>query len=154
MGETTIWPMKSLAMLLGLQGLLATTKAQTLSTNPFGEDSTSNPYSEAGSPFGVSSINNHFSEAGSPFGLQSANNPFAQGPSIDTENPLDKSLGLDDKSLGLETKSDPLQSYAERTQELSKETEKMLQTRLKESELETEKLSNALEEAISNLNKK
>lgn len=51
-----------------------------LSANPFGPESTSNPFSPAGSPFSPTSVNNRFGQYGSPFSAQSATNPYASDP--------------------------------------------------------------------------
>ncbi len=47
------------------------------SANPYGHDSTSNPYSPAGSPYSSKSINNPYGTYGSPYSSKSANNPYA-----------------------------------------------------------------------------
>lgn len=48
-----------------------------LSANPYSADSTSNPYSAAGSPYSPTSVNNAFSPYGSAFSSTSARNPYA-----------------------------------------------------------------------------
>lgn len=48
-----------------------------LSANEYGTNSTSNPYSRAGSPYSPTSINNEFGRYGSPYSSQSATNPYA-----------------------------------------------------------------------------
>ena len=48
-----------------------------LSSNPFGANSTSNPYSQAGSPHSSTSINNPHSQYGSPHSSKSVTNPYA-----------------------------------------------------------------------------
>jgi hypothetical protein len=47
------------------------------SANPYGPESTSNPYSEAGSPYSSKSINNPYGQYGSPYSSKSATNPYA-----------------------------------------------------------------------------
>lgn len=49
-----------------------------LSNNPFGQDSTSNPFGRYGSRFSPDSINNPFG-AGNPFSPDSPRNPFGAG---------------------------------------------------------------------------
>jgi hypothetical protein len=63
-----------------------------LSANPYGTNSTSNPYSSAGSPYSSTSINNPYGKYGSPYSATSANNPYA------TDAP--KLYGPDGKYLG------------------------------------------------------
>ena len=135
-------------LLLIVQGSWTTIQAQNLSADPFEIDSTSNPFSQAGSPFGTHSINNPFSEVGSPFSQRSANNPFGNGVPLDTEIPMDKALGFDDKTLGLETRINPLEHYFRTTEKLSQDTQITLQTRLKEGELETERLASEFEQLL------
>jgi hypothetical protein len=48
-----------------------------LSANPYGSDSTANPYSPAGSPYSAKSVNNPYGQFGSPFSPTSARNPYA-----------------------------------------------------------------------------
>lgn len=48
-----------------------------LSANPFGSNSTANPFSPAGNPFSSTSPNNAFGVYGNPFSDQSAPNPSA-----------------------------------------------------------------------------
>jgi len=48
-----------------------------LSANPFGADSTANPYSPAGSPYSTRSVNNPYGPYGSPYSPTSARNPYA-----------------------------------------------------------------------------
>jgi hypothetical protein len=47
-----------------------------LSSNPYGSDSVSNPYSTYGSPYSPSSINNPYGPYGSPYSPSSVNNPY------------------------------------------------------------------------------
>jgi hypothetical protein len=48
-----------------------------LSANPFGSNSTANPFSPAGNPFSPTSPNNAFGVYGNPFSDQSVTNPYA-----------------------------------------------------------------------------
>jgi hypothetical protein len=48
----------------------------TLSSNPYGSDSVSNPYGAYGSVYSPSSINNPYGPYGSPYGPLSVNNPY------------------------------------------------------------------------------
>lgn len=48
-----------------------------LSANPYGANSTANPYSPAGSPYSPQSINNPYGTYGSPYSPQSVKNPYA-----------------------------------------------------------------------------
>ncbi len=48
-----------------------------LSANPYGANSTTNPYSQAGSPYSSDSINNPYGRYGSPYSNESATNPYA-----------------------------------------------------------------------------
>jgi len=96
-------------------------RAQELSANPFGLESTSNPFSEAGSPFGRESINNPFSEVGSPFSVQGVDNPFGTGVKLDTTDPLDRELGLDKDPLSWEGLTE---AAAQKTKELVEESAK------------------------------
>jgi hypothetical protein len=48
-----------------------------LSANPYGPNSTANPYSPAGSPYSPSSVRNPYGQYGSPYSGQSATNPYA-----------------------------------------------------------------------------
>jgi len=137
-----------LGLLLIIQGSWTNIQAQNLSADPFEIDSTSNPFSQAGSPFGTHSINNPFSEVGSPFSRHSANNPFGNGVPLDTDFPMDKTLGIDDKTLDLETRFNPLEYYFKTTETLSRETQITLQTRLKEGEVETERLASEFEQLL------
>jgi hypothetical protein len=94
---------------------------QELSANPFGLESTSNPFSGAGSPFGRESINNPFSEVGSPFSVRGVDNPFGTGVKLDTSDPLDRELGLDKASLSWEGLTE---AAAQKTKELVEESAK------------------------------
>ena len=47
------------------------------SDNPYGSDSTSNPYGQSGSQYSSTSINNPYGQYGSQYSSQSANNPYA-----------------------------------------------------------------------------
>jgi hypothetical protein len=51
-------------------------KIGALSSNPYLQDSTSNPYG-SNSRYGSNSVNNPYSKYGSPYSSQSANNPYA-----------------------------------------------------------------------------
>ena len=95
--------------------------AQELSANPFGLESTSNPFSEAGSPFGRESINNPFSEVGSPFSVRGVDNPFGTGVKLETSDPLDRELGLDKDPLSWESLTE---AAAQKTKELVGESAK------------------------------
>jgi len=94
---------------------------QELSANPFGLESTSNPFSGAGSPFGRESINNPFSEVGSPFSVRGVDNPFGTGVKLDTTDPLDRELGLDKEPLSREGLTE---SAAQKTNELVEQSAK------------------------------
>ena len=96
-------------------------QAQELSANPFGLESTSNPFSEAGSPFGRESINNPFSEVGSPFSVRGVDNPFGTGVKLDTSDPLERDLGLDKDPLSWEGLTE---AAAQKTKELVEESAK------------------------------
>jgi hypothetical protein len=58
-------------------GLAQDTYLGKLSTNPYGADSTSNPYGTHGSEYSSDSINNPYGQYGSPYSNQSATNPYA-----------------------------------------------------------------------------
>ncbi len=96
-------------------------RAQELSANPFGLESTSNRFSEAGSPFGRESINNPFSEVGSPFSVRGVDNPFGTGVKLETSDPLDRELGLDKDALSWEGLTE---AAAQKTKELVEESAK------------------------------
>jgi hypothetical protein len=96
-------------------------RAQELSANPFGLESTANPFSEAGSPFGRESINNPFSEVGSPFSVRGVDNPFGTGVKLDTSDPLDRELGLDKDPL---SRDGLIEAAAQKTKELVEESAK------------------------------
>jgi len=51
-----------------------------LSENPYGTDSTSNPYGTHGSEHSPDSINNRYGQYGSEYSNQSPNNPYASNP--------------------------------------------------------------------------
>jgi len=106
-------------LILGLSVVIGT--AQELSANPFGLESTSNPFSEAGSPFGRESINNPFSEVGSPFSVRGVDNPFGTGVKLDTSDPLERDLGLDKDPLSWEGLTE---AAAQKTKELVEESAK------------------------------
>jgi hypothetical protein len=75
--------MRNVLPLLCLVSLAMRTNADdlgNLSANPFGAESTSNPYSPAGSPYSPTSVNNPFSPYGSPYSNRSATNPYATEP--------------------------------------------------------------------------
>lgn len=58
-----------------------------LSADPYGKDSTSNPYGKYGSKYSPDSINNPYGKYGSKYSNQSANNPYAtNAPRIVREN--------------------------------------------------------------------
>ena len=112
-----VWVMIGILFLgKGVEG-----RAQELSANPFGLESTSNPFSEAGSPFGRESINNPFSEVGSPFSVRGLDNPFGTGVKLDTSDPLDRELGLDKDPLSWEGLTE---AAAQKTKELVEESAK------------------------------
>lgn len=48
-----------------------------LSVNPYARDSTSNPYSAAGSQYSSKSLRNPYGQYGNPYSNQSATNPYA-----------------------------------------------------------------------------
>jgi hypothetical protein len=54
----------------------------TLSSNPYDQDSVSNPYGQYGSQYSQDSINNPYGEYGSPYSDKSINNPYATNPPI------------------------------------------------------------------------
>ena len=70
-----------LIALLGIiwasNGLAEDTYLGKLSTNPYGADSTSNPYGSYGSEYSGKSINNSYGQYGSPYSNKSAANPYA-----------------------------------------------------------------------------
>jgi len=53
-----------------------------LSSNPYDQDSVSNPYGQYGSQYSQDSINNPYGEYGSPYSDKSINNPYATNPPI------------------------------------------------------------------------
>ena len=75
------------ALFLGLFPFCSCCVAQTdnddsgqlgrLSANAYAPDSTSNPYSAAGSQYSPGSVNNPYGQYGSPYSANSANNPYA-----------------------------------------------------------------------------
>ena len=114
--------LQRLFVMLLISGLsVAIGRAQELSANPFGLESTANPFSEAGSPFGRESINNPFSEVGSPFSVRGVDNPFGTGVKLDTSHPLDRELGLDKDPLSWEGLTE---AAAQKTKELVEESAK------------------------------
>ena len=83
--------------------------AQELSENPYGVESTANPYGQYGSPFGIESVNN----------------PFGRGIPLETRQ-KDSGLGIEDwgdqKSSKLEGRTEVLdQALARQRQELEAE---------------------------------
>ena len=65
-------------MLCGLcAGAVGAEDLGQLSANPYGPDSTANPYSPAGSPYSSTSVKNPYGTYGSPYSNQSATNPYA-----------------------------------------------------------------------------
>ena len=54
----------------------------TLSSNPYDQDSVSNPHGKYGSQYSKDSINNPVGEYGSPYSDKSINNPYATNPPI------------------------------------------------------------------------
>ena len=112
-----VWVMIGILFLgKGMEG-----RAQELSANPFGLESTSNRFSEAGSPFGRESINNPFSEVGSPFSVRGVDNPFGTGVKLYTSDPLDRELGLEKDPLSWEGLTE---AAAQKTKELVEESAK------------------------------
>ena len=53
-----------------------------LSSNPYDQDSVSNPHGKNGSQYSKDSINNPVGEYGSPYSDKSINNPYATNPPI------------------------------------------------------------------------
>jgi hypothetical protein len=113
---------------LALGTMMGTVWAQELSENPYGVESTSNPYGQYGSPFGI----------------ESANNPFGRGIPLET-NDVDSGLGKEadhteavDEPLArqrqeLEMERIELKAEAER---LSKEFEEKIQKNLHDQSLQ------------------
>lgn len=64
------------AVLLSTAGL-ADEPIGTLSANPYAPNSTSNPYSPAGSPYSPTSVHNPYGQYGSQYSNTSATNPYA-----------------------------------------------------------------------------
>ena len=85
--------------MMGIMSVLGTGYAQELSENPYGVESTANPYGQYGSPFGI----------------ESANNPFARGIPLEAK----------DADSGLEKRADQTealdQALARQRQELEAE---------------------------------
>jgi hypothetical protein len=54
----------------------------TLSSNPYDQNSVSNPHGKYGSQYSKDSINNPVGEYGSPYSDKSINNPYAINPPI------------------------------------------------------------------------
>ena len=81
--------------MMGIMSVLGTGYAQELSENPYGVESTSNPYGQYGSPFGIESVNN----------------PFGRGIPLETRR-KDSGLGIEDwgdqKSAKLESRTEAL----------------------------------------------
>ena len=117
-----VWVMIGILFLgKGMEG-----RAQELSANPFGLESTSNRFSDAGSPFGRESINNPFSEVGSPFSVRGVDNPFGTGVKLDTSDPLDRELGLDKDPLSWEGLTEAaVQKTKELVEQCAKESAKV-----------------------------
>ena len=94
---------------LVLGTMMGTAWAQEFSENPYGLESTANPYGQYGSPFGV----------------ESANNPFGRGIPLETRR-KDSGLGIEDwgdqKSAKLESRTEALdEALARQRQELEAE---------------------------------
>ena len=51
-----------------------------LSSNPYDQNSTSNPYGKYGSEYSADSINNPYGKYGSQYSNDSSNNPYATNP--------------------------------------------------------------------------
>jgi len=102
--------------------------AQELSENPYGMESTSNPFGQYGSPFGV----------------ESANNPFGRGIPLETRQ-RDSGLGIADwgeqKSAKFEGQTEALDKALAR-QRLELEAERI------ELTAETERLAKEFEAKI------
>lgn len=65
-------------MLCGLcAGAVGAEDLGQLSANPYGPNSTANPYSPAGSPYSSTSVKNPYGQYGSPYSPKSATNPYA-----------------------------------------------------------------------------
>lgn len=61
-----------------------------LSSNPYAQNSTSNPYGPYGSVYSQTSINNPYSQYGSKYSQQSPNNPyggFGEPPQVEDADP-------------------------------------------------------------------
>ena len=68
----------TMLLMLGLwAGVVMAEDLGQLSSNPYGPNSTSNPYSPAGSPYSSTSVKNPNGQYGSPYSNQSATNPYA-----------------------------------------------------------------------------
>lgn len=78
-GGPTMQPLLFISVLLVLVAAPNLGSAEylgDLSTNPYGPNSTANPFG-GGNPFNPNSITNQFGAYGNPFSNQSATNPFA-----------------------------------------------------------------------------
>jgi hypothetical protein len=68
----------TMLLMLGLRaGMVIAEDLGQLSANPYGPNSTANPYSPAGSPYSSTSVKNPYGTYGSPYSNQSAINPYA-----------------------------------------------------------------------------
>jgi hypothetical protein len=93
--------------------------AQELSENPYGVESTSNPYGQYGSPFGIESVNNPFGR-GIPLETKDVDSGLKMGE--DRTEALDQALARQRQEL--ETERIELKAEAER---LAKEFEAKIQ---------------------------
>ena len=94
---------------LVLGTMMGTAWAQELSENPYGLESTANPYGQYGSPFGIESVNNPFGR-GIPLETKDVDSGLEKG--ADQMEALDQALAR--QRQGLEAKRIELTVEAER----------------------------------------
>ena len=109
-------------LMVGIMSVLGTGYAQELSENPYGVESTSNPYGQYGSPFGIESVNNPFGR-GIPLETKDVDSGLEKGE--DQTEALDDALTRQRQEL--ETERIELTAEAER---LAKEFEAKIQAEM------------------------
>ena len=85
--------------MMGIMSVLGTGYAQELSENPYGVESTANPYGQYGSPFGIESVNNPFGR-GIPLDIKDVDSGLEKG--IDRTEALDQALARQRQELEAE----------------------------------------------------
>jgi len=96
-------------LIMGIMAGVGIGWAQELSENPYGVESTSNPFGQYGSPFGVESANNPFGR-GIPLETKDVDSALEKG--ADQMEALDKALARQKQEL--ETERQALQDAFEK----------------------------------------